>query len=111
MKHWLFAGFLAVFIGFSCPASAQFNNCSQTVGATAAPVVFSGRPPSEFVVLCNAHATQTLGVNVTGGTAAIGAAGTRTLAAGACWEFHKPVPQTVSVIGSGASTTTACGFQ
>jgi hypothetical protein len=93
------------------PAYAQFLGCSQTVGLSATPVVFSPRTPVEYLEICNAHASQTLGVNVTGGAAVIGAAGTRTLAAGACWAWRKPTPQAVSLIGSAAGTTTACQYQ
>lgn len=96
---------------FAMPAWAQFNNCSATVGTTAAPVTFTGRSPTAYIVLCNSHATNTLGVNPVGGTAVIGAAGTRTLAAGACWEFRPPLPLVISTIGSAATTTTTCGFQ
>ena len=101
----------AALLLLSGPAWAQYNNCSATVGMTAAPVTFTGRSPTAYIVLCNSHATNTLGVNPVGGTAAIGAAGTRTLAAGACWEFRPPLPLVISTIGSAASTTTTCGFQ
>lgn len=110
---------LALSYGLALAAAGQPSNCSQTVGATAAPVVFpaagsTGNPsPQTHLEICNAHATNTLGVNWSGGTAAIGATGTLTLSPGGCisWGQSSPViPQTVSVIGSAGSTTTACGY-
>jgi hypothetical protein len=98
----------------AAPAWAQFSPCSQTVGTGAAPVAWSGvgsRPPTKYVEICNAHATNTLGVNPSGSAAAIGSAGTRTLSAGQCWAWYGPVPQAISIIGSAASTTTACQYQ
>lgn len=99
-------------------AQTQFSNCSQTVGAVAAAVPFpaSGSTgptmPHTYLEICNAHASNTLGVNAGGGTAAIGSAGTLTLQPGGCvWWNQSPVAAAVSVIGSGASTTTACWFQ
>ncbi len=104
------------------PARAQvtqLHSCSQTVGTQAAAVPFpasgstGGPSPQTFLEICNAHASQTLGVNFVGGTASIGAAGTVTLAAGACLKWggtDLAVPGALSVIGSGASTTTACGY-
>jgi hypothetical protein len=109
MKAFLLA---AAFLLLASPAWAQFNACSQTVGATAAPVPFvAGTLPRSYFEICNAHATNTVGVNPSGGTAAIGAAGTRTLAPGACWVWKDSVPQVVSVIGSAVTTTTACQYQ
>jgi hypothetical protein len=97
----------------AAPAFAQFRDCSQTVGTAAAPVAFANRTPTVYLEICNAHATNTLGVNVVGGTAAVGAQGTRTLTAGLCWAWKKPepIPITVSLIGSATSTTTACQYQ
>lgn len=98
--------------------SGALINCSQTVAASAAPVVFptSGSGPSApqvYLRLCNAHASNTLGVNpLPGGTAAIGSAGTLTLAAGACLVFDQaPIPPAISIIGSAGSTTTACWYR
>lgn len=99
--------------------SAQLSNCSQTVGGTAAAVSFpaagsTGNPtPQAYLEICNAHATNNLGVNFVGGTASIGAAGTITLSPGGClwWNVVPPIPSALSVIGSGAGTTTACGYQ
>ena len=88
-------------------------SCSQTVGASAAPVPFTTGPPAPKVQLsiCNAHGTNTLGVNWTRGTASIGAAGTLTLNPGGCISWGPlGIPATVSVIGSGGGTTTACGY-
>ena len=95
-------------------------SCSQTVGGTAAPVPFpaSGATgpsaPTQYLQICNAHASQTLGVNVVGGTASIGAAGTLTLNPGGCrwWPLGGgELPAAVSVIGSNTGTTTACDYR
>ena len=89
-----------------------------TVTTGAVPILFpkaggTGPPrPTAYLEICNAHATNTLGVNWVGGTAAIGAAGTLTLTAGQCKYFYSPVePGAVSVIGSAASTTIVCAYQ
>ncbi len=120
-KLGLVAGFLLI-VGVSL-AFAQQNkpvNCSQTVGAVAALVPFpaSGATgpsaPLNYLQICNAHASQTLGVNVTGGTAAIGSAATLTLYPGGCrwWPLGGgTLPARVSVIGSGAETPTACDYR
>ena len=104
-------------------ALAQQNrpmNCSQTVGASAEAVPFpaSGAvgpsAPKNYLMICNAHASNTLGVNAVGGTAAIGSAGTLTLNPGGCrwWTLGDgEMPAAVSVIGSAGSTTTACDYR
>ncbi len=115
MKALLFGGFLLI-AGISL---AYASNCSQTVGATAAPVAFptSGETgptgPTTFLMICNAHASNTLGLNDVGGTAVIGAAGTLTLLPGGCkwYEGSQQMPAIPSVIGSAASTTTACFYR
>jgi hypothetical protein len=110
---------LSLAYGLALAAAGQPTNCSQTVGASAAAVVFpaggsTGNPsPQTHLEICNAHATNTLGVNWSGGAASIGAAGTLTLNPGGCisWGVSSPIiPQTVSVIGSAGSTVTACGY-
>lgn len=112
---------LLLWLGLIAVAKAvfaeQLSNCSQTVGGTAAAVAFptsGGTGPTRpitYLEICNAHASQTLGVNAAGGTAAIGAAGTLTLNPGGCvWWNQPPVPAALSVIGSAGSTTTACWF-
>lgn len=103
------------------PALAQtgaLSNCSQTVGAAAAAVSFpaSGSTgpavPNSYLEICNAHASNTLGVNATGATAAIGSAGTLTLQPGGCaWWDANTVPASLSVIGSASSTVTACWYK
>jgi hypothetical protein len=95
----------------AAPAWAQFRDCSATIGTGAAAVTFTGRSPTQYIEICNAHATNTVGVNVVGGTAAIGGAGTRTLTAGQCWQFRPPLPLVISTIASAVTTTTACQFQ
>jgi hypothetical protein len=85
--------------------------CSTTITTTAVAVPFGSRAPTKYLEICNAHATNTLGVNATGGAAVIGASGTRTLAAGQCAIWTVAPPTDVSVIGSAASTTFACGFR
>ena len=108
--HRLFLA--ALFCACAMPAWADaLIPCSTTIGATAVPVPFGARAPTQYLEICNAHATNTLGVNATGGTAAIGASGTRTLAAGQCAIWTAAPPTDVSVIGSAASTTFACGFR
>ena len=110
MRAFLAAAIILAISSFA--AHAQFNNCSQTVGTGAAAVPWvAGTLPRSYLEICNAHASNTLAVNPTGGTAAVGAQGSRTLAAGACWVWKDSVPQVVSVIGSAASTTTACQYQ
>jgi hypothetical protein len=98
--------------------AAQLNNCSQTVGASAAAVPFPAAgatgpaSPQNYLEICNAHATNTLGINFSGGTAAIGSTGTLTLNPGGCmWWDHSSIPTALSAIGSAGSTTTACGYQ
>jgi hypothetical protein len=98
---------------------AYAANCSQTVGATAAAISFptSGATgpaqPSQFLIICNAHGSNTLGLNDVGGTAAIGSAGTLTLNPGGCkwYEGSNQMPPRPSVIGSNANTTTACFYR
>lgn len=112
---------IIVCIALLSAASAQtgrLSNCSQTVGTVSAAVPFpssgaTGPPfPTSYLRICDAHASQTLGVNATGATAAIGSAGTLTLQPGGCaWFNAQPVPVSVSVIGSGASTPTACWYK
>jgi hypothetical protein len=107
---------LSLAYGLASAQLAKPSNCSQTVGASAAPTPFptsgSGPPfPSFYLEICNAHATNTLGLNWVGGTASIGAQGTLTLNPGGCkWWNQGAIPGALSVIGSGASTTTACGY-
>ena len=105
---------------YACnPAYAGPTSCSQTVGASAAPVPFpasGGGPsgPTVYLEMCNAHATNNLGFNWTGGTPAIGGAGTLTLFPGGCkWLYQPAIPggRAMSVIGSGAGTTTACAYE
>lgn len=96
---------------YALPAWAQYNNCSATIGASAAPVTFTGRSPTQYIEICNAHATNTIGVNPVGGTAAIGSAGTRTLTAGQCWQFRPPLPLVISTIASATTTPTVCAYQ
>ena len=104
-------------------AQTAFNDCSQTVGLTAAPVVFpaagkTGPPaPTTFLEICVAVTTgaPSLGVNYVGGTAALPSQGTVRLLVGSgypCirWEGQN-VPQSVSVVSSSASTPTACAYK
>jgi hypothetical protein len=114
MKALLVGGFLLI-AGVSLAYAA---NCSQTVGASSAAVPFptTGSGPSlpeSYLVICNAHASNTLGLNDVGGTAAIGSAGTLTLQPGGCKWYEGPnqMPQAPHVIGSGANTTTACFYR
>lgn len=115
MKMFLFGGFLLI-AGISFAYAA---NCSQTVGAAAAPVLFPATGttgpdnPTTYLVICNAHASNTLGLNDVGGTAVIGAAGTLTLQPGGCkwYEGSQQLPAVPSIIGSAASTTTACFYR
>jgi len=107
---------LVLLIGSTAEAQqTSFKSCSQTVGAAAAAVPFTTGPPApkNYLNICNAHATNTLGVNSSGGTAAIGSAGTLTLNPGGCrwWDSISGVPAAVSVIGSAGSTTTACEYR
>lgn len=93
-------------------------DASGTVGATAAAVAFpaSGGTgptlPTRFLLIANSHPSNTLGVNVSGGTASIGAAGTVTLNPGGFLVFDQDgkIPSAVSVIGSGAGTTFLCAY-
>lgn len=108
--HRLFLA--ALFCVYAMPAwSDALIPCSTTITTTAIPVPFGSRAPTQYLEICNAHATNTLGVNASGGTAAIGASGTRTLTAGQCAIWTVAPPTDVSVIGSAASTTFACGFR
>ena len=116
----------ALLLVFACGklAFAQQNaphNCSQSAGPVAAQVPFpasgaTGPPgPINYLSICNAAPTNTLGVNVApGGTAAIGSAGTLTLQPGGCrwWNLGGgELPAKVSVIGSGDPTPTACDYR
>lgn len=96
------------------------HNCSQSAGPVAAAVPFpaSGATgpsaPLNYLSICNASAANTLGINVVGGTAAIGSAGTLTLQPGGCrwWpQGGGELPAKVSVIGSGDPTPTACDYR
>lgn len=113
MKVLLFGGFLLI-AGISF---AYATDCSQTVSTASTAVPFpttgSGPPqPTTFFQICNAHATQNLGVNITGGTAAINAQGTLTLTPGGCfWLNQTPLPIKPTVVGSGINTTTACWYK
>lgn len=115
----LVAGFLFMAAySLSWAETSRLTSCSQTVTAVSAAVPFpaSGVPgpsfPTSYLEICNAHATQTLGVNIVGGTAAIGAAGTVTLNPGGClWWNAADIPGNITVIGSGDGTTTACGYR
>ncbi len=113
MKALLVAGFLLI-VGISF---AYASDCSQTVSTASVAVPFpttgSGPPqPTTFFQICNAHASNNLGVNITGGTAAINSAGTLTLFPGGCfWLNQTPLPIKPTVIGSAASTTTACWYK
>ena len=111
-----------VLLMFALRAMAQqtgaVSSCSQTVGASAAPVTFPAagatgpNVPRVYLEICNAHASNTLGINWTNGTASIGAAGTLTLNPGGCkWWSETVIPASVSVIGSAGGTVTACGYQ
>lgn len=109
---------LALAYGLASAAPAQLSDCSQTVGTTSAAVVFpasgaTGPPnPTTYLEICDAHATNKLGVNATGGTAALGAKGTVPLNSGGCmWWDQATIPVSVSVIGAGANTTTACFYK
>lgn len=113
---------LILLFAFASPSWAQgISNCSLTASGTAAPIVFpaattTGNPfPTSYLEICDSHASQTLGVNWIGGTAAIGSNGTVTLAAGACKKWTSlvdgVVPSVVSVIGSASSTTTTCAYR
>lgn len=112
MKLFL-AALAAALLCLAGTARAQaLYPCSQTVGTAAQAVGFGSRAPQKYLEICNAHATNTLGVNPSGSQAAIGAIGTRTLAPGACaiWTLEPP-PNDITIIGSAASTTTACAFR
>jgi hypothetical protein len=109
---------LSLAYGLASAQTGRLTSCSQTVGASSTPVPFpaagvTGPPfPTSYLEICNAHPTNTLGVNIVGGTAAIGAAGTVTLNPGGClWWNQAVVPGNPTVIGSGAGTTTACGYR
>lgn len=111
-----------ILLFLSSPAWAQaVSNCSLTASGTAAPIVFpaattAGNPlPTSYLEICDSHATNTLGVNWIGGTAAIGSNGTVTLPGGGCKKWTTLidgfVPTVVSVIGSASSTTTTCAYR
>lgn len=100
------------------PAWAGPVDCSQTVGtvSTVVPFPASGSGPSkptQYITICDAHGSNTLGVNILGGAAALGSQGTIPLASGQCLPIARaalPLPG-IQVIGSGAGTTTACMYQ
>ncbi len=114
MRGLAFAGLLLI----AGANLAHAANCSQTVGASSEAVPFptTGSGPSQpqqYLVICNAHASQSLGLNDVGGAAAIGSAGTLTLSPGGCkwYEGANQMPPLPHVIGSGAGTTTACFYR
>ncbi len=113
MKLLLLAGCMLL----AAAGLANASNCSQTVStaSTLVPFPTSGSGPNVpkvFVQICNAHASNNLGVNITGGTAAINGAGTLTLFPGGCFWLNAPeLPVAPTVVGSGVGTTTACWYK
>lgn len=120
MKHLIFLATLLLPAAAWAQAS-QPNNCSGTVGVTAAAVVFptSGATgpamATQYVTIANPSASNNLGVNVApGGTAAIGSAGTATIlpyGAITWWQPAYPPPAQVSIIASGADTPYTCWYK
>jgi hypothetical protein len=94
-------------------AQNQPQNCSGTVGATAAAVTF-GHPPGSYVFICNPSATASLWLSTTG-TAAANASGSFSLgptvatATSACVTLT-PMP-TISIIASAGSTPYTCFYR
>jgi hypothetical protein len=114
------AGRLLTISGFFLIVTVSFAwaiNCSQTVSTVSTKIPFptSGSGPAQpttYFEVCNAHASNNLGVSMLGGTAAIGAAGTITLSPGWCtWRYVGNLPASPTVIGSAAGTTTACDYR
>ncbi len=120
MRRLLAAGLVLVSItGVAIAQQNDPKNCSQSAGpvATAVPFPAAGTTgpssPRNYLQICNASASNNLGVAVNG-TAAIGSAGTLTLYPGGCrwWTLGTgELPASVSVIGSGDPTPTACDYR
>lgn len=119
---WLYAALLLVAVPAAVYGqAAAVGDCAVTIGSTAAAITFprsggSGNAsPTTYLEICNSHASQTLGINWSGGTAFIGAADTLTLAAGACKKWTSLVdafvPSSVSVVGSNTNTGATCTYR
>ncbi len=95
------------------------SNCSGTVGAAAAPVVFpssgtGGPAPTTYFLIQNVSGGQILWVSVVPGVAATTAAPSVQLVVGASLTFYSPttpVPSTVSVIGSAPGAVYTCWYR
>lgn len=118
-------GLLGVVL-FARLAHATANNlsdCSLTVstGSTAIAFPKSGgigpTAPSDYLLLSNPDASAKIGVNATGGTAAIGSAGTVTLppvptsGRPATLVWVGSVPGSVSVIADGSTKPVTCWYR
>lgn len=85
---------------------ALLTDASVTVGASSTTAL-EANSVRNFLMIQNTHAANSVGVNLSGGTAAINAAGSITLAAGSApMTFSQGVPvNKITVIGSGVGTT------
>lgn len=104
---------MAAILGFTDAATAQalpgFTDCSIASLSGTSTQIVAANPQRKYLELCNNGATNNVGVNFAGGTAAIAGAGTITLVPGSCKEYgaldsYLPWPPTgaVTVIGTSA---------
>ena len=95
-----------------CAAAAfaqnQPNECSSTVGGTAANITF-GHAPTQYIVISNPNASATLWVSTTT-TAAVNGQGSVGLTAAGATLTLTAMP-TVSIIASTGSTPYTCFYR
>lgn len=93
----------------------SFNDCSIASLSGSSQQILPANPNRTYLLICNTAASNNAGVNYTGGTAAIGGAGTYTLlpanVAQSCKEYaagfsYLPPPPSgaINVIGTAAQT-------
>lgn len=86
-------------------ARGVIQDASASIGSGSSVTLLAADGNRTFLFIANGHATQTVGVNLSGGTALIGGAGTITLAAGGSLLFDFGVPtNAITAIASGSAT-------
>jgi hypothetical protein len=101
---------LLMLIAFVASAMAQNqpSNCGDTVGGTAAPIVFA-HPPTQYITISNPNASATLWVSPVG-TAVVNGGGTIGLTAAGATVTLAAMP-TLSIIASASTTPYTCFYR